>query len=88
MMGQQQTVAEQQAGGALRGIVLVVLVATLTALTMVASATPALAKGGDNFGGKGKGQGGGIGGSSQDPDGVSNNPHRPVVVVVDYPNFS
>jgi opacity protein-like surface antigen len=89
----------EQAGGVLRRIMLVVLVATLMALVMAASAMPALAKGGDNFGGNGEGQGGGIGGSSptkgseqgvskKDKDyqgGVYNNPHRPVVVVVDDP---
>ena len=42
MMGQQQTVAEQ-AGGTLRRIMLVVLVAALMALVMAASATSAFA---------------------------------------------
>ena len=41
-MGQQQTVAEQ-AGGTLRRIMLVVLVAALMALVMAASATAAFA---------------------------------------------
>ena len=100
-MGQQQIVTEQQAGGALRRIMLVVLVAALMAVMMAANAGIALAKGGDNFGGNGKGQGDGIGGSSptngsdqgvskKDKDyqgGVYNNPHRPVVVVVDLPDF-
>jgi hypothetical protein len=99
MMGQQQTVAEQQAGGTLRRIMLVVLVAALMALTMAASAMPALAKGGENFGGHYKGEGDGYGGSSQSngseqgvinkdksgQGGVYNNPHRPVVVVIDSP---
>jgi hypothetical protein len=44
-MGQQQTMAEQQAGGALmRRILMVILVATLMALLMAASAMPATAK--------------------------------------------
>ena len=74
---------------------IVVLVAALMALTMAASAMPALAKGGYNFGGKGKGQGDGTGGSSPTngseqgvnkkdksyQGGVYNNPHRPVVVI-------
>jgi hypothetical protein len=92
----QETVAEQ-AGGALRHIMLVVLIAALMAMMMAVSAMPALAK----VGGNGKGQGDGIGGSSptngsdqgvskKDKDyqgGVYNNPHRPVVVVVDLPDF-
>ena len=43
-MGQQQTMAEQQAGGALmRRILMVILVATLMALLMAASAASAFA---------------------------------------------
>ena len=78
---------------------LVALAAALVALVMAASAMPALAKGGDNFGGHYKGQGDGYGGSSQSngseqgvskkdksgQGGVYNNPHHPVVVVIDDP---
>jgi uncharacterized protein YjcR len=45
-MGQQQIVAEQQAGGALRRIRLVVLVAALMALMMAATSAPAFAANG------------------------------------------
>ena len=45
-MGQQQIVAEQQAGGALRRIRLVVLVAALVALMMAATSAPAFAANG------------------------------------------
>ena len=97
MMRQHQETVAEQAGGALRRIMLVVLIAALMAVMMAASAMPALAK----VGGNGKGQGDGIGGSSptngsdqgvskKDKDyqgGVYNNPHRPVVVVVDLPDF-
>jgi hypothetical protein len=97
MMGQQQQtmVAEQQAGSALRRVLLALTVAVLMAVLMAASAMPALAKGGDNFGGNDKGQGGGFGGSSPTngseqgvskkdksyQGGVYNNSHRPVVVI-------
>ena len=77
MMGQQQIVAEQQAGDALRRIVMVVLVAALMALMvaalmalmMAASAMPALAtpppdRGGENYGGNRNGHGDGVGGTS------------------------
>jgi hypothetical protein len=46
MMGQQQIVAEQQDGGALRRIRLVVLVAALMALMMAATSAPAFAANG------------------------------------------
>ena len=45
-MGQQQIVAEQQDGGALRRIRLVVLVAALMALMMAATSAPAFAANG------------------------------------------
>ncbi len=96
-MGQQQQtmVAEQQAGSALRRVLLALTVAVLMAVLMAASAMPALAKGGDNFGDNDEGQGGGFGGSSPTngseqgvskkdksyQGGVYNNPHRPVVVI-------
>ena len=90
-MGQQQQTMESAA--ALRRIMLVVLVAALMALTMAASAMPALAKGGENFGGNGQGQGGGTGGdsltngslqgvSNKEQSGVYKNPHKAVVVPV------
>jgi uncharacterized membrane protein len=100
MMGQHQQTMES--GTALRRIVMVVLVAGLMALLMAASAMPALAKAGDGkYGGNDKGQGGGTGGDSptngsdkgvsmKDKDydgGVYNNPHRPVVVVIDDPTL-
>ena len=47
----QQTMAEQQAGGALRRIMLVVLVAAVMAVMMATSAMPALAKNSGTAGG-------------------------------------
>ena len=49
MMGQQQQtmVAEQQAGSALRRVLLALTVAVLMAVLMAASAMPALGKGGE-----------------------------------------
>ena len=53
MRQHQETVAEQQAGGALRRIMLVVLIAALMAVMMAVTAAPALAaNGGFTFGGK------------------------------------
>ena len=45
MMGQRQTVAEQEAGGALRRIMLVAAAVALMALVMAANAMPAFAVG-------------------------------------------
>ncbi len=53
MMGQQEMVAEQQAGSTLRRIMLIVLVAALVALMMSVTAAPALAANGSfTVGGK------------------------------------
>ena len=53
MMGQHQETWAEQAGGALRRIMLVVLIAALMAVMMAVTAAPALAaNGGFTFGGK------------------------------------